>query len=135
MPTGPPKGGSGSKDSKAHNRLRMMADQAAAQKAEAEAADPSRRVSFIDRAVNNLKSNTRELRKEAMSKMDEYAGTNNKNADGSPKAPPRRTKKEIDAANDYELKRREEAAWLREERNMQLREQYKKKPTTKRQAR
>ncbi|KAK2756409.1 Mitochondrial inner membrane protein oxa1 [Arachnomyces sp. PD_36] len=119
-----PPGADGGLDANAR-RLRLMADQAALERALQERSQ-AKPVSFIDRAVDNFKSGTEDLRKEAMSKMDEFAGTNNKNADGSPKAAPRRTKREIEAANDYEKKRREEAEWLRQERNMQRREQYKK---------
>lgn len=94
----------------------MIADQAAAEKAGGQ-------VSFIDRAVDRLKSGTQELRKEAQSQMDSFAGGGGKNPSGKAK----RTQKEIEAANDYEMKRREETEWLRYERNMKLREKYKKK--------
>lgn len=100
----------------------MIAAQAAAEKAASEGVAPKKNVSFIDRAVDNLKTNTQEFRKEAQSQMDKLAGTT-----GEKSKKPKRSKKDLSSAEAYEAMRREEQEWLRNERNEQRKLEYKAK--------
>ena len=112
----------------------MISDRAAAARVSVETSGREHKgaTSIIDRAVDSLKTSTKGLRKEAQDQMDKFAGTSTKNADGTPKPPPKKSEKELNIAESYEYKRREEAAWARRERNMRIKEQYQyKKPGSK----
>ncbi|EAU31221.1 predicted protein [Aspergillus terreus NIH2624] len=103
--------------------LRMIAEAMEQQKnpaaagAAAKTPDPNT-VSFIDRFLDSLKQSTDKTRKEVTEKMDELRGKGpQKNADGSPAAPPRLSENDRKLADAYEKRRREEEDWKREERN------------------
>jgi YidC/Oxa1 family membrane protein insertase len=83
------------------------------------------KISFIDRAINNIKESKEKLAKETTQKMQELSGQGpKKNADGSLAEPPRLSEKDRKLAEDYERRRKEEEDWKREERNHARREAY-----------
>ncbi|KAL4991659.1 60Kd inner membrane protein-domain-containing protein [Aspergillus falconensis] len=82
-------------------------------------------ISFIDRAINNIKESKEKLAKETTQKMQELSGQGpKKNADGSLAEPPRLSEKDRKLAEDYERRRKEEEDWKREERNHARREAH-----------
>ncbi|EFW16083.1 Mitochondrial inner membrane protein oxa1 [Coccidioides posadasii str. Silveira] len=86
------------------------------------------KVSVIDRTLDNVKQGFRDVQKQVQEKMDEMAGDKTeKNPDGTPKAPPRLSKQELENAAAYEKRRREQLEMERELRNQSLREEYMRK--------
>ncbi|KAL2825939.1 60Kd inner membrane protein-domain-containing protein [Aspergillus cavernicola] len=83
------------------------------------------KISFIDRAINNIKESKDKLAKEASQKIEEIGGTGpKKNPDGTTAEAPRLSKKDLKLAEDYEKRRKEEEEWKREERNHARREAH-----------
>ncbi|KAL4927766.1 membrane insertase OXA1 [Aspergillus undulatus] len=84
-------------------------------------------ISFIDRAINNIKDTGKSISKEAQEKMQEMSGKGPaKNADGTLAEPPRLSEKDRKLAESYEKRRKEEEEWKREERNHARRGAYMK---------
>ncbi|KAL4788481.1 60Kd inner membrane protein-domain-containing protein [Aspergillus varians] len=82
-------------------------------------------LSFIDRAINNIKESKNQIAKEANEKIQEMSGKGPKtNPDGSLAEPPRLSEKDRKLAEDYEKRRKEEEEWKREERNHARREAH-----------
>ncbi|RDW93133.1 membrane insertase OXA1 [Aspergillus mulundensis] len=83
------------------------------------------KLSFVDRAINNIKESKDKLAKETTQKMQEMSGNGPKsNSDGSPAEPPRLSDKDRKLAEDYERRRKEEEHWKREERNYAKKEAF-----------
>jgi YidC/Oxa1 family membrane protein insertase len=82
-------------------------------------------ISFIDRALNNLKEAKENIKRETTEKLDAVRGQAPvKNADGTIAEPPRLGEKDLKLAADYERRRKEEEDWKREERNHARREAH-----------
>lgn len=89
-------------------------------------AAPQQNLSFIDRAINNVKENKNSITKEASEKMQEIRGSGpKKNADGT-EVEQRLSDKDRRLAGDYEKRRKEEEEWKREERNHERRQAHMK---------
>ncbi|KAF4203334.1 hypothetical protein CNMCM8927_008926 [Aspergillus lentulus] len=85
----------------------------------------SMEISFIDRALNNLKEAKENIKRETTEKLDAVRGQAPvKNADGTIAEPPRLGEKDLKLAADYERRRKEEEDWKREERNHARREAH-----------
>ncbi|WEW56096.1 hypothetical protein PRK78_001531 [Emydomyces testavorans] len=86
------------------------------------------KVSIIDRTLDNVKKGFSDMQKQMQEKMDEISGNKSgTNPDGTPKAPPRLSKQELENAIAYEKRRREQLAMEREMKNERLREEHMKK--------
>ncbi|KAI1943651.1 hypothetical protein LOZ66_000235 [Ophidiomyces ophidiicola] len=82
--------------------------------------------SIIDRTIDHVRSGIRDIRKQMQEKMDEVTGEKiEKNADGTPKAPSRLSKQELENARIYEQTRRAQVEGEREVRNQETRKEYK----------
>ncbi|KAI9369896.1 60Kd inner membrane protein-domain-containing protein [Aspergillus egyptiacus] len=103
----------------------LQAERARLAEAQKAAGQSEQNLSFIDRAIHNVKESKNKIAQEASEKMKELSGqAPKKNADGSPAEPPRLSEKDLKRAEDYERRRQEEEAWKREERNHARREAH-----------
>ncbi|KAL4801612.1 60Kd inner membrane protein-domain-containing protein [Aspergillus unguis] len=112
--------------------LRMITEQieqerakiAESHKAAGAPAGTEQQLSFIDRALNNIKETKSNISKEASAKIQEMSGKGQKkNPDGTV-VEQRLSDKDRKLAEDYEKRRREEEEWKREERNHARRQAY-----------
>lgn len=81
-------------------------------------------ISIIDRTLDNMKKNVREMQKQFQDKVDEMAGEK-KTKDSD--VPQRLSKQELENAKTYEQRRKEQLEMERELRNQRLREEHLKK--------
>jgi YidC/Oxa1 family membrane protein insertase len=112
-------------------RLRLVSDviNATARDAQGHPPPPAAppRASVIDRALDTLKKQYEFSVKAAKEKVDGLSGSSQTNPNGTAKVPPRLSKKELEDAATYDLRRREEQELDREMRNSRRREQFMKR--------
>ncbi|RHZ48939.1 membrane insertase OXA1 [Aspergillus thermomutatus] len=112
-------------DSQQSKAIRMLREHLEAERAkmiqEEHKSPKSVEISFIDRALNNLKEAKENIKRETTEKLGQGPL---KNADGTPAEPPRLSEKDLKLAADYERRRKEEEEWKREERNHARREAH-----------
>jgi YidC/Oxa1 family membrane protein insertase len=101
-------------------RLRLIEDSVKPRAQISETRELPPNVSLIDRWVESAKKPFRNMRNEYREKMSSISGdAPAKNADGTPAAPSRLSKADLKRAEDYERRRKEEAAFQRSLRNAQ----------------
>ncbi|PKX96654.1 membrane insertase OXA1 [Aspergillus novofumigatus IBT 16806] len=131
LPVRQPKNGQspGHDDSQQSRSIRTLREHLEAERAkmiqEEHKSPDSVEISFIDRALNNLKEAKENIKRETTEKLDAVRGQAPvKNADGTVAEPPRLGEKDLKLAADYERRRKEEEDWKREERNHARREAH-----------
>ncbi|KAF7166754.1 hypothetical protein CNMCM5623_000261 [Aspergillus felis] len=131
LPVRQPKNGQspGHDDAQQSKSIRMLRERLEAERAkliqEQHKSPDSVEISFIDRALNNLKEAKDNIKRETAEKLDAVRGQGPvKNADGTVAEPPRLGEKDLKLAADYERRRKEEEDWKREERNHARREAH-----------
>ncbi|KAK9546035.1 hypothetical protein V6Z96_001043 [Aspergillus fumigatus] len=131
LPVRQPKNGQspGRDDSQQSKSIRILREHLEAERAkmiqEQHKSPNSLEISFIDRALNNLKEAKENIKRETAEKLDAVRGQAPvKNADGTIAEPPRLGEKDLKLAADYERRRKEEEDWKREERNHARREAH-----------
>jgi YidC/Oxa1 family membrane protein insertase len=131
IPVRQPKNGQspGHDDSQPSKSIRTLREHLEAERAkmiqEEHKSPDSVEISFIDRALNNLKEAKENIKRETTEKLDAVRGQAPvKNADGTIAEPPRLGEKDLKLAADYERRRKEEEDWKREERNHARREAH-----------
>ncbi|KAH1488497.1 hypothetical protein LV164_003700 [Aspergillus fumigatus] len=131
LPVRQPKNGQspGRDDSQQSKSIRILREHLETERAkmiqEQHKSPNSLEISFIDRALNNLKEAKENIKRETAEKLDAVRGQAPvKNADGTIAEPPRLGEKDLKLAADYERRRKEEEDWKREERNHARREAH-----------